>query len=356
MDQPEPLGYDELLAALRAVAEPSRLRIALVLQEIELTVAELCTVVAQSQSRVSRHLAILCDAGILERRPQGRSAFYRPSPNGAGRRVLWDVVDMIDLNDAALTRDQERLEQVRTERAERAAEYFETVAASWDNMRLLHVSDIDVEQALVDAVDDLAVEDLLDVGTGTGRILELFANRISRGIGIDLSPQMLNVARSHLDAGGFNHCTVRHGNIYDLDLNTQSIDVAVMHHVLHFLDDPATAIGRTAATLRPNGRLLVVDFAPHEIDAMRSEFAHHWLGFDADTVNDWCHQAGLETTSVTDLRATEPTSVDGDSPDGKSPAELVVRIWVAQQPTKRRRLGSPSSPTNQTRPRLEVAS
>lgn len=310
---------DDLLLALKGAAEPTRLRLLAVLARCELTVGELCRVVGQSQPRVSRHLRLLCEAGLLDRHPQGTSAFYRPTRDGEGRRLFDALLPLLDLDDPTIARDLERLTVIRAERADAAAEYFESIASDWDRMRDLHVADAEVEAMLRESVDDLRVRDLLDIGTGTGRVLEVFADRIDHGLGIDLSREMLDLARSRLDQRGLTHCGVRHGNIYELDLPAGSIDVATLHHVLHFLDDPARAIAEAARSLRPHGRLLIVDFAQHGYERLRDEHAHHWLGFSDEEVAEWCENAGLldvVTTHLTPTTELEP---------------LTVTLWVARQ-------------------------
>jgi ubiquinone/menaquinone biosynthesis C-methylase UbiE/DNA-binding transcriptional ArsR family regulator len=312
---------DELLLGLKAAGEPTRLRILAVLARSELTVSELCRVLGQTQPRVSRHLRLLCEAGLLDRNPQGTSAFFRPARQGAGRGIFDAVLGLVDPGDAALLRDLGRLATIRTERAEAAADYFENVASGWNSLRDLHVADADVESAMLDAVDDLRVRDLLDVGTGTGRVLEIFADRIEHGLGVDLSRQMLDLARSRLDELGHRHCAVRHGNIYDLALDPGSMDVAVLHHVLHFLDDPPAAIAESARTLRPDGRLLIVDFAAHSLEKMRLDYAHRWLGFAEEEIVAWCQEAGLVGTSTTQLVHHSENNDD----------TLTVTLWSATQ-------------------------
>jgi ArsR family transcriptional regulator len=309
----------ELLEGLRAAGEPTRLRILAALDATELTVGELCRVLGQSQPRVSRHLRLLCDAGLLERHAEGTSAYYRLAPAGAGHDLYAAVRPLLDLTDPALQRDQARLTAIRTERADAAADYFESVASRWDRIRPLHVGDDEVEQAVLAIVDDMSVDDLIDIGTGTGRMLELFAPRVARGLGIDLSREMLNVARSRLDDAGITNCSVRRGNVYDLPVATAGFDVAVVHHVLHFLDDPGAAIAEAARVLRPDGRLIVVDFAPHSRDALRADFAHRRLGFSDAEIESWCARAGLIDVCSTPLRHTPAT---GEEP-------LTVVLWVA---------------------------
>jgi len=322
---------DELLSALRAAGESTRLRILAVLARSELTVSELCRVLGQTQPRVSRHLRLLCEAGLLERHAQGTSAFYRPARGGTARRLLDAVLQLIEPDDAALEGDLRRLAAIRAERAEVAAAYFESIAGDWDRMRVRHVADDEVESAMRAAIADLDVGQLVDVGTGTGRVLEVFAADIEHGLGLDLSQQMLDLARSRLDQLGHRHCAVRQANAYDLGVEAGSADVAVLHHVLHYLDDPAAAIEEAARVLRPGGRLLVVDFAPHDDEAMRTEYNHHWLGFADDDVADWCNAVGLIDVTTDHLTLTEP-EVD---PDGRAESSadhgLTVTLWVATQ-------------------------
>ena len=311
----------DLLEALRAAAEPTRLRILAVLDAGELTVTELCRVLGQSQPRVSRHLRLLCEAGLLERHAEGTSAFYRRTAAGIGNDLAVALLPLLDRSDPSLGRDLARLSSIRAERAAAAAAYFESVASRWDAIRNLHVADEDVERALLDAVGDRPVERLLDIGTGTGRILELFANRIDSGLGVDLSREMLNVARSRLDQRRLANCAVRHGNVYDLDVDPASVDVAVLHHVLHFLDDPAAAIAQAARALRPGGLLLVVDFAAHRREQLRTEFAHRRLGFSDEQIATWCTAAGLPALGSTHFAHTPPSAEE----------PLVVTLWAAAQ-------------------------
>ncbi len=318
-------SFDHTLAALRAAAEPTRLRILAILGRIDLTVGEVCRVLGQAQPRVSRHLKLLVDAGLLERHTEGTSAFFRPLA-GARRLPAYEaVLGLIDWNDEAFARDRARLEIVRAGRAQAAADYFERNANEWDRVRELHVSDSDVEHALIEALAGRPIRDLLDVGTGTGRMLELFAGQVRRGVGVDLSREMLNVARTNLDRAGLRHCSVRQGDVYDLDLPAGSMDVAVLHHVLHFLDDPSTAVAESARMLRPNGTLLIVDFAPHDNEDFRTDYAHRFLGFGADEVTRWCEEGGLRDVQVRQLERTDLRP----KPDGRT--RLTTTIWSATQ-------------------------
>ena len=311
---------EDLLAPLKAVGEPTRLRILAVLARTELTVNELCAVLGQSQPRVSRHLKLMCDAGVLVRHSEGTSAFFRPRTSGIGAQVIDAIEPLIDRSAPSMVRDFERLDAVRAERAGSAAAYFEHIASDWDEMRSLHVADSVVEEALLAATEGMHVTDLIDIGTGTGRMLEIFADRIVRGLGIDLSREMLNLARTHLDELHLHHCSVRFGNVYDLDVEPGTADVAILHHVLHFLDDPCGAIAEASRTLRPNGQLLIVDFAQHDVEILRTEHAHRRLGFSEAEVSTWCDRAGLDITGTSHFL-----------PGAATDSALGMFLWVARR-------------------------
>lgn len=320
---------DALLGALKAAGEPTRLRILVILDRNELTVGELCRVLGQSQPRVSRHLKLLVEAGLLERHTEGASAFFRAALDGPLSALYDTVMEMVDADDTVRASDRLRLDEVRAERAELAASYFETLAPDWERIRAAHVSDATVEAAMLDAIGPNPIGTLLDVGTGTGRILEIAAPRIDRGLGIDLSREMLHLARTRLESAGLGHCVVRHGDIYDLDVPSDTVDVAVMHHVLHFLDRPAEAIAEVARTLTRRGRLVVVDFARHQVERLRSDYAHHRLGFADDEVNTFCRDAGLHVESAAHF---SPRLAGGSAlvATEEDIEPLTVTIWTAQ--------------------------
>jgi ubiquinone/menaquinone biosynthesis C-methylase UbiE len=316
-----PIGFADLCATLKAAGEDTRLRILVLLQEAELTVSELTEILRQSQPRISRHLKLLAEAGLVERFREGAWAFFRRAEHGAGAEVVSSVIAEIDPADAVFARDRERLAGVRTARVAAAQDYFRRHAADWDRIRRLHTADDMVEASLRKVLLDRPFRSLLDLGTGTGRILELFGPDIERGLGIDLSHDMLAVARSRLDHAGLKNCSVRQGDIFDLALPRDSFDVVIVHHVLHFLADGAHAVREAARVLRPQGRLVVVDFAPHEFEFLREEFAHRRLGFQPDTITQWMEQAGLEGV-------VHHTLVPAPGSDGK----ICVTLWLAHDP------------------------
>ena len=313
---------NDLVEILKSVAEPTRLRILVALESCELTVSEVCTVLGQSQPRVSRHLGLLSQAGLLSRHAEGTHAYFGLRTDGLGKDVRTAIAPLIDRTDPILQRDKVRLEQVRTQRAEQAAAYFAEVAHEWDELREMDASTTEVEQALLDAVEPPLVNTILDIGTGTGRILELMAPRTKRGVGVDLSRQMLNVARSRIDADELSHCSVRHGDIYDLDIEDDSQDVVVLHHVLHFLVDPASALKAAVRVLAPGGTLLIVDFAAHDHEQLRTEHAHSHLGFEDSEFTKWFQDLKLEATAVTHIGpATKPKD-----------ALPAVSLWTGRKP------------------------
>ncbi len=313
------LGFPALTATLKAAAEATRLRILTLLAETELTVSDLTEILRQSQPRLSRHLRLLAEAGLVERFREGSWAFFRLGEHGSAADIARTLITRLDASDPIIARDRERLAAVRTTRAAAAQTYFRGHAAEWDRIRKLHVADAAVEEAVRAALADKPIRALLDLGTGTGRMLELFAPDIERGIGLDLSLDMLALARARLDRAGLKHCSVRHGDIYDLALPRDSFDVVIIHQVLHFLDDSARAIREAARALRPGGRLLVIDFAPHDLEFLREQHAHRRLGFAAETVTQWLEAAGLDVMR----QQTLPPG-----PEGK----IAVSLWLARDP------------------------
>jgi ubiquinone/menaquinone biosynthesis C-methylase UbiE len=313
------LGFDALNAALKAAGEETRLRVLALLAEAELTVSDLTDILRQSQPRISRHLRLLAEAGLVERFREGTWAFFRLAEHGGGAAVARALLERLNPNDQTVQRDRARLASVRQARAAAAQAYFRQHAAEWDRIRKLHVADEAVEAAIHAALADKPFRSLLDLGTGTGRMLELFGPQIERGLGIDLSLDMLLLARDRLERAGLKNCSVRQGDIYDLPLGNDSFDVVILHQVLHFLDDGARAIREAARVLRPGGRLLVVDFAPHEQEFLREQYAHRRLGFMPETVSQWITASGLEPVMHKQL-----------GPEPGSEVKIAVSLWLAR--------------------------
>jgi len=321
MSTPAQLPFAALNAALKAAGEATRLRILALLADAELTVSDLTDILRQSQPRISRHLRLLAEAGLVERFREGTWAFFRLAEHGGGAELARGLVARLDPADHTMARDRERLISVRSARAAAAQAYFRRHAAEWDRIRKLHVADEAVEGAIRAALADRPFRALLDLGTGTGRMLELFAAEIERGLGLDLSLEMLALARARLERAGLRNCSVRQGDLYDLAIPNDSFDVVIIHQVLHFLDDGGRAIREAARVLRPGGRLLIIDFAPHELEFLREQHAHRRLGFSEEAVAQWVEAAGLKMTSFRSL-----------VPEPGSEGKIAVSLWLARDP------------------------
>jgi ubiquinone/menaquinone biosynthesis C-methylase UbiE/DNA-binding transcriptional ArsR family regulator len=300
------MNIAQLLAGLRAGAESTRLRLLALCAQGEMTVSELTQILGQSQPRVSRHLKLLCEAGLLERLPEGSWVFYRLAREGVTAGLARKLADLLPYEDPVLARDLQGFLAVREQRAQSAAEYFSQNAGRWNEIRSLYIDEREVEQALLQLIPADRVSDLLDIGTGTGRIVELFGDRGVAAIGIDASREMLAVARANLARTNLRSCYVRHGDMYRLPWTEPGFDAVTIHQVLHFADDPGRAIGEAARVLRPSGRLVIVDFAPHELDYLRTEHAHRRLGFTDAEIIGWLREAGLEPEPVVQPAHRQP--------------------------------------------------
>jgi ArsR family transcriptional regulator len=334
-------SMNELLAALRAAAEPTRLRLLVLCARGELTVSELAQILGQSQPRVSRHLKLLCDAGLLDRFREGSWVFYRLSSNNAASVLMRDFVTACGEADETTALDLQRLALIKRQRAEIAAAYFRENAAQWDHIRSLYIDEREVEAALSEIVAAAQPGDLLDIGTGTGRMLEILGPRVGHALGIDQSREMLAVARVNLEHAGLANGIVRLGDMYQLPLPDACFDAIVIHQVLHYADRPAEAIAEAARVLRPDGVLIVVDFAPHTLEFLREEHAHRRLGFAETEIADWCRAAGLDPAPARHL--------PGDP--------LTVAIWTAWRrepaapaPSRSRHAGILAAPTEEALP------
>ena len=312
------VSMEGLLGALRAVAEPTRLRLMVLCARGELTVSELAQILGQSQPRVSRHLKLLCDAGLLDRFREGSWVFYRQSADGPAGALSAHLVAACGESDETIALDLQRLAAIKRQRAELAAAYFRDNAAHWHRIRSLHVDEREVEAALTEIVGALAPRDLIDIGTGTGRMLEILAPLAGHALGIDQSREMLAVARVNLERAGLANAPVRRGDMYQLAMPDASFDAAIIHQVLHYADRPAAALAEAARVLRPGGTLVVVDFAPHALEYLRDEHAHRRLGFADGDVAAWSRAAGLDPAM--------PRRLPGDP--------LTVVIWTARRPAE----------------------
>ena len=315
---------DRLVSMLRAAGDPTRLRLLLLLRQAELTVSELVEIVGQSQPRVSRHLKLVGEAGLVERFKEGSWVFCRAADRGTGAELGAAIAALAD--PALQEADKVRLAHVRQARANAAAAYFKSNAAEWERIRALHAPEQDVEDAIARHLTSTQIENFLDAGTGTGRMLELIAPHARRAVGIDVSPDMLAIARDRLLRGNVQNAQVRLGDTYRLPFPNggagAGFDVVLFHQVLHYLDDPGAAVAEAARVMAPGGRLLIADFAPHKEEFLREEFAHRRLGFSDREVESWFAAAGLASAGSETI-----------APQGEG-EKLTVKLWLATAKAK----------------------
>ena len=312
-------SLDDILDGLKATAETTRLRLLALFMKAELTVTEVTQILRQSPPRVSRHLKLMSEAGLVERIKEGSWVFYRLAEKGPARAIAENLGALLPWDDIVLKRDLERLDAVRNQRDAAAQDYFAANAAEWDRIRTLHIPDDQVEVALLDLVGPSRVAAYLDIGTGTGRILELVAPRASRAVGVDVNSEMLSLARARIERASLNHAQVRRGDLFQLPYGDQSFDLITVHQVLHYLEDPSAAVIEAARVLQPGGKLVIADFAPHSLEFLREDHQHRRLGFADKEVAQWCKAAGL---SLSATRALPPADQSG----------LTVMVWLAVAP------------------------
>ncbi len=304
------------MLGLRAAGEPTRLRLLALCAHGELSVTELTQILGQSQPRVSRHLKLLVEAGLLERFREGALVFYRIAERSEPAVLARTLVDLLPSDTDELNRDLSRLETIRQKRAEAADAYFNDNASQWNEIRRMHVAEAEVEKNLLALVGKSKIENYLDIGTGTGRILALMAEYVEHGLGIDQSNEMLALARASLEQSGLKNVSVRKGDMYAMPMNDATIDLATLHLVLHYSQEPHLVIEEAARTLKNNGRLIIVDFAPHQEEHLRTEHKHQRLGFSDKEIRSCLIDAGLKPGKTHTLV--------GDP--------LTVKIWQAKNP------------------------
>ena len=305
---------------LRAAGEVTRLRILVLLAQGELTAGELSSVLGQSQPRVSRHLKLLAEANLIERRHEGSWVFVRLSSQEPARSIVKTILSSIDKEDFTQKRDIIRLKEIRAAREAQAKAYFETISGEWESLRKLHQPEQAVEDAMLELVKGQKFDLHLDLGSGFGTLLEAFAKQTKRGEGVDSSRGMLGVARSRLDDRKDSHISVRQGDILDLPYENAIADIVTIHQVLHYLDAPQLAINEAARVLKGGGTLLIADFAPHNHEELRDKFGHHRLGFAVDEVKAWIELSGLIFGVTKNIGAAN------------RPNSLSVNIYSAQKP------------------------
>jgi ubiquinone/menaquinone biosynthesis C-methylase UbiE len=308
---------ENIVDIVRAIGEPTRLRILALLSHGEMAAGEMSTVLNQSQPRVSRHLKLLTEAHLIERRPEGAWVFFRLNDKGGAGNIAHAVLKELPEPDFVIARDLERLAQVQAHREQQAQAYFEAAAEEWETLRRLHQPDAAVEAALGDVVANQTFDFHIDLGSGTGRMLEVFAPITVRAEGVDSSRKMLALARARIDAGSGRALSVRQGDILALPYDDQTADLVTIHQVLHYLREPSLAIAEASRVLTIGGTLLIADFAPHSFEELREKHAHRRLGFTDAEVAAWCELSGLKVTNISHIA---PLSVQ----EG-----LAVTVWKA---------------------------
>lgn len=312
---------DHIVDALKAAGEPTRLRILALLRRGDLAVGELVQILDQSQPRLSHHLKTLTNAGLVERLPEGAWVFYRARSKHWAGRVLNAIFAEIDTEAAPFLADREALQTVRQTRAQSAESYFSEIAENWDRLRALHYPEADIEQAILDQVDGQRFDRIVDLGTGTGRMLTLLAPYSVEAEGLDMSHHMLTMARANLNRAEVRNARVRQGDVTETPFETNSADLVIVHQVLHYLENPDAVLTEAARILSPGGRLLVIDFAPHDLEFLRETQGHRRLGIRQDDMTEWSDAAGLELQAP--LQFEPPASLDQG---------LSVLIWTATRP------------------------
>lgn len=315
------LSLDQSVNLLRAAGESTRLRLLSLLSETDLTVSDLIEILGQSQPRISRHLKLLTEAGLLERYQEGAWAYFRLVDQGTVSGLVHSIITQFDPRDKDIERDRERLQMVRKKRAAQASEYFSNNAGEWDKIRSLHIDEASVEAAMLSMIGEDKINNMLDLGTGTGRILELFSGIFDKGTGIDASRDMLSIARSRLDEANLSRVQTRQGDLYILPTPSGMFDLVTIHQVLHFLDDPQGAIAEASKALVKGGRMLIVDFAPHELEFLREDHAHIRMGFSDEQMGEWLKEAGLKLSKVKHLEPQNKQAKDA----------LTVSLWLAEK-------------------------
>lgn len=307
-----------LLNIMRALADPTRLRIAFLVLRLELSVGELVQILDQSQPRVSRHIRILDEAGLLERRKEGSWVFLRPASILTDSPLASLLAEADVSQGKAFQRDVLRLDEVRNARTDMAAAYFAAHADEWDSLRSLHIADSEVEARLAHILHSAPLGRFLDVGTGTGRIVELFAAASERFVAVDNSPEMLRLARAkiaNLSPDIASKVDIKLGDFNMLPVGDGEFDTVIFHQVLHYAQHPEAVIAEAVRTLAPNGRLVIVDFAAHNLEELRTVHAHARLGFADDFMKKAFAGQGLQLVHQTALEA----------------GELVVKVWMGQK-------------------------
>jgi len=286
----------EIIKYCKALADETRSRLVNVLLEYELNVGEIVQVMEMGQSRISRHLKILSESGLVDVRREGLWAFYRASDSGPGRDFLDGVASLLEGEDA-LKRDRNRAEKVIRERTAATRQFFDDIAPEWDRMTAEVLGDLNLGHEIRERLPDCTCA--ADIGCGPGDMLEILAATSQRVIGVDNSPKMLELAEERFSDDA--SMSLRIGEMTHLPLRDEEADCTVMSLVLHHLTRPIDAIREAGRVLRVGGRLLIAEFDQHENELMRSEYGDRRLGIPREHMLEWFEMSGFETVEVTEF-------------------------------------------------------
>jgi ArsR family transcriptional regulator len=277
-----PASFLPAVSALRAVAEPTRLRLLALLARAELTVGEICEVIGQSQPRASRHLKLLCDAGLLDRFREQHWVYYRAPASGPARDTVWQLLALVDDEDDVLRRDRKRMEQVIAERGRRAADELASDP-------LLKSSEL-VDATVLEELAGEPIGALLDVGTGSGHMLQLLGAKATRAVGVDISSDALRLARTKVHGAGLSHCELQRGDMYDLPFAVPLFDTVIIERVLAEAERPLVALAEISRTLKHGGRVILIE----DFDLLTGASGANPIA----TLRDWFGKTGLEFSRV----------------------------------------------------------
>ena len=304
---------EKLLQGLRAAAEPTRLRIIALCGHAELSVTELVMILGQTQPRVSRHLKLLVEGGLLQRNKEGNRAYYRLSTEAEGADLARMLNDLMPGEDEVHALDLSRLSSVKADRVRYAESFLDPYSQEIIELRGMWPPDEVIDKCILALLKDRSIQNLLDLGTGAGRILRTIAPFVVKGTGIDNSLEMLSIARARLDQEGIKNCQVRVGDMYRLPFKKNSFDLITINSLLRYAEEPKKVIAEAARVLEKKGALLIVDLAAHDLSELRDEYGHSWLGFSEAEM--------VEMLSEENLTADRVKHIDGQ--------KLNVCIWLA---------------------------
>ncbi len=323
-DHHQGLSLASLVEISKALGDEARLRILALIRNAEMSVKDICDILGQSQPRVSRHIKILADADLIKRTKEGAWLYCKLNRSGAIGYFITSYLDNVDDQDAVFASDLRRFETIVSQRIADADRFFEENAQEWDRIRELQIPDTLLDQEIQDHIGKEQIENLLDVGTGTGQMLEILHGRYQKATGIDMSSAMLRVARGRLAKLQTSNVSFQQLDILSIGKDLGQFDCVICHHVLHFIPNASEAIARMAECVKANGRLIIIDYLPHSIDFLAQDYHHMWNGFPPEEMAKWFSQNSLSLQHMQSYQADLKSKK-------KQSDSLIVGLWVAQK-------------------------